>query len=445
MLSFCKDRDFSFLPRWAMRVLLAITILYSVACCARGDEGLSDAPDPIPWQNPFETISASKADESLVLILITNEDPFVASERAKKTKKQVRADQGTSNPPVWCANVLALSYRKAIEQRGDLRERLTLQSIAAGLPKELTGGDSRNAPARAVLALCDGNYRLLAFMVGVPDVDDLLTLIEDGEDVVAIGQLDSEHPQQIVHKIAQRSSERMSRLWRGSLEEMAVAMQSDEDGVAESKELLNARLRLLSETFEPTYLADVRLRFGLTESTDQTRLIVLEQHPETRRPWCESMIPFIAGSDFLETWGVLVESIWGHQPISHDAEAEDLLSWFDLQTNTDSVVLSLQPPLHLQRLPWPPITEKGGRKRGVGWQDVHALAVEHPFRSVDAQQLAVLIRARDLNAVDIHRPSMARYLFLEPKRKRAIVVREADPPGRFAGILKRTQSSLVTE
>jgi hypothetical protein len=285
-------------------------------------------------------------------------------------------------------------------------------------------------------------------MVGVPDVDELLTLIEDAEDVSAMLQLNSDTPRKIVHSIAQRSGQRIGRLWQGVLEEMVVAMQGDAGGderdAAENEHSLHGRMRLLSETFDPTYVGDVRLRFGLTGSTDQTRLILLEQHPETRRPWCQAMIPLLAGTDFMATWRDLVESIWGHQPITAEAEAKELLNWFDLQTKTDAVVLSLRPPLHLQYLPWPPIVDKGA-KRGIGWQQVHALATEHPFRSVDAQQLAILIRSRDLKAVDIQRPTMARYLFIERKKKSPYTVRQGDPPGRFAGLLKRSKSNLVKQ
>ncbi len=428
-----------------MRVTLALLLLAGFASSARSDE--PQAEEVIPWQTPFQAISASDADDALVLVLITNEDPFATADSAPAaTRNKIKL--ANPIPPVWCADVLGHAYLKTIRQRADLRGRLTIQSIAAGLPKELTGGEARNLPARAVLALCDGSYRLLAVTVGVPDADELLTLIEDGEDVAAMRQLHAEDRTKTVHLIAQRSSERLSRLWRGVLEEVVVAMHGDEDDDpgqdTESEQAFIDRMRLLGETFTPTYMADVRLRFGLTDAADRTRLVVLEQHPETRRPWCAAMIPFIAGSDFNVIWRELVESIWGHAPITADGEATELIEWFDTQIKTDAIVLSLKPPLHLRHLPWPPVTDKAAR-RGAGWQQVHELALEHPFRKVDAQQLAVLIRSRDLAAVDIERPSLARYLYLEPRKRLPYVVREGDPPGRFAGRLKRSNSSLVSE
>jgi hypothetical protein len=93
-------------------------------------------------------------------------------------------------------------------------------------------------------------------------------------------------------------------------------------------------------------------------------------------------------------------------------------------------------------LPWPPVTDRFAKRR-IGWREVHALALEHPFRAVDPQQFATLIHSRGLDAVDIRRPSTVRYLFFDPKKKNPVVVREGDPPGRFAGILKRSKSNLV--
>ncbi len=430
-----------------MRILFTLTLIFAFAHVAFCDE--QDADAPVPWQAPFESTSASQVDGKLVLILITNEDPFVVESVAEKLAERHGENPGqqTVNPPVWCSDVLAHSYRRAIARRPDLKGRLSLQSISAGLPSEVTGGKSKNLPSRAVLACCDANYRLLGMLVGVPDVDDLLTLIEDSEGVAAMRQLQSERPAEVVNMLAQRSSERLNRAWRGALEEVLMAIQGDagddrdESGGDES---FPGRLRLLRETFEPTYVSDVRLRFGLTESSDHTRLVILEQHIQTRRPWCEAMIPFVAGSDFYETWRELVESLWGHQPVTADAEAPELVDWFKLQTESDSVVLSILPPPNQRHLPWPPIVDNAIR-RGIGWQDAHQLALEHPFRQIDAEQLAVVIRSCGLKPIDIHLPSTARYLFIEPNKKLPLVIRETDPPGRFAGLLKRSKSNLVSD
>lgn len=143
-----------------MRASLAIVFFICVACYARSDEATAEetsTDETVAWQKPFEAISASKASDALVLILITNEDPFLTQENSDRLNKQqtsstrVPAKKANHNPPVWCSDILAFSYRKALDRRVDLRGRLKLQSIAAGLPRELTGGTDRNTPARGVL------------------------------------------------------------------------------------------------------------------------------------------------------------------------------------------------------------------------------------------------------------------------------------------------------
>lgn len=424
-----------------MRAALAIAAIISLSsfpkCFVRADQPTSE--QPISWQQPFEAISASKAKDALVLVVITNEDPFLIQESAQAAKERDADGQATGQPPIWCANYLGATYRKALERRPDLRERLILQSIAAGMPKELTGGQARNTPARAVVALCDGEYRLLSLTIGVPDVDDLITLIEDGEEVATIQHLYTDDVQGMVKTIAQRSNGRLSRLWQGALQ-VTLAMMRGElrpgEGEADIQPFLVERMRLLADQFEPTYLADVKLRFGLIEESDRTRLVLLEQHPEARRPWCEAMIPFVAGYEMEDFWRGLVESVWGHQPITSDFAAKELLDWYDLQSKTGAVVLALRSSLRADLDPWPPVADPTVR-RGTNWQEVHALALEQPYREVDPQQLATLMHQRELGVVDIERPSTARYLLLDPKKRAPLVVRQSDPPGRFAGVLKR--------
>lgn len=440
--------------RAALNVAYAIALISFATSMAQAADDQSDE-QPIPWQNSFEAISTSRADEALVLMVITNEDPFAARERAAKSKaadadpdaKKVGLEQAgvkiIPRPPIWCASVLETAYRKAVSQRPDLRERLTLQSVVAGLPKELTGGKPRNHPSRAVVALCDGQYRLLALAVGIPDTTELLTLIEDGEEVATIRQLNSDSTLDAVKAISERSSGRLSRLWKSSLSATLASMQGElREGEARADDPLyfQGLMRSLGDAFAPTYLADVQLRFGLVEATDKTRLVILEQHPEARRPWCEAMIPFAAGCEMPEIWRELVESVWGHQPIAADADVQDLLDWYDLQTESEVVVLSLRSRLNSSLDSWPPPAGKF-KRRGVSWQDAHALALERPFREVDPQQFATLIQQRELDPVDIEQPSTLRYVLFDPNRKAPLVFRESDPPGRFAGTLKRTKPS----
>jgi hypothetical protein len=108
--------------------------------------------------------------------------------------------------------------------------------------------------------------------------------------------------------------------------------------------------------------------------------------------------------------------------------------------DAEAVVLSLKPPLLARGERWPPVTiaDKTNR-RAAGWNDVHELVVQFPYRTIDAQQLFTLIDSRQLTPVDIQLPTTARYLLFEPGKKTAWVARQGDPPGRFMGRLKRAR------
>ncbi len=413
-----------------MRIFWALLVSCLPALAVRSDE--AKPTDTIRWGEAFSAISAATSSEKTVLMVITNDDPAIA------TRPSTDQDD---NQPLWCLPVLTRSLMKAWQARPELRDKIILQQLPVGMPAKLTGGQLRNQPARAIIAICDGNYRLLSLTVGVPGVDELLTMIEDAEDARTLCQMHQEGSRQkLIASIGQRSAGRLGRMWRGALEEMMVAMgdgdfDEDADVPEATRQKQAGRLVVLHDNYQPTYLADVKLRFGLTEAADRTRLVILEQHSETRRPWAEAAIPFLVDEDFVTLWQPLCETLWGNAPIQLGQSDEALLQWWDSLGDTDSVVLSLQPPLLTQRLPWPPITDK----RGLSWSDVQELAVALPYRSVNAQQLSTLLHTRDLKPVDIEMPSRARYLYFESKKKAGSVFREGEAPGRFVGILKRAK------
>ncbi|MGI9473794.1 MAG: hypothetical protein ACR2NZ_19790 [Rubripirellula sp.] len=438
-----------------MRQIYAILVHCILAGAIVGQEPAE--PQALNWQEPFATISASKSDDALVLLLITNEDPFRAEASLKPKAlpqpavgaKQAAQGKVQLEPPnVWCVDALSQSIQRAFEFRPDLKDRLQLQSISSGIPSVLSGGTSRNLPERAILILCDGKYRLLGLSVGVPDLDELLTLIEDSENVRTLRHLSQDDPKKVVDEIAQQNMKRLSRLWRSTFEEVLLEMDGDwgdaaTDDVIERR-VFDGRIQRLFEALEPTYLSDVELRFGLTDITDRNRLIVLEQHTEARHPWCQSIAPFLVGADMSIRWRELVESLWGHAATTAQDDITELLAWYDTNLKSGSIILSLKPPIHRRHLPWPPLTDRTAR-RGMTWQEAHDLALTHAFRKIDAQQIAALIRERDLRPIDVANPSRARYLMITPGKNLINVVREKDPPGRFAGQLRRAESSLQTE
>ncbi len=414
-----------------MRASLAVTYLCALALVSTGDEPAAD--ERLVWQSAFAPLSAKDANHSLAVILITNDD-------AAETIKPAKDDDVQEVADLWCKLNFEWSFRKAIRTRADLAEHCHLQFLPAGTAKTLTGGSSRNQPARAIVAVCDVNYRLLSLSVGVPEADEVLTIIEDAQQVQSMINL--HEPDQAKLAIADRSMTRLARIWRDALKEMLATIDVGNDDeaneTAESSDPSNSLLGRIGVTFEEVYLVDVRLRFGMTKSSDHTRLVLLEQHQETRRPWCESMIPFVAGTDFAETWIPLTEAVWHADVVVSDVDSEELLSWWDLQIKSDPVVLAIQPPLLARQRSWPPV-EVGGvaDKRGLGWQDLQKLLLELPYQNIDAKQLAALIRERDLAPVDIVSPTRARYLLYEPNKRAAWAIREGDIPGKHIGRVKR--------
>ncbi len=427
-----------------MRGMLAAIVLLLCAQSAPCDDVAPPVaegdPTAVVWEQAFSPISAADTESTLVMILISNDDPLGSEPPAREKPELEGGDR------LWCSDVLLISFRKMLSRRPDLTGHLSLQSIAAGLPAGLTGGVLRNQPARAVVALCDGKYRLLAFAVGVPDTSGLLTLVEDAEEVRQFGRKHQHAAHEMVASIAQRSSQRLDRMWRSALQEMFDSLGGAGDEIDRSGGLLGSlkeqqdRLAMLNQTYQPTYMADAKLRFGLSELVDRQRLVILEQHPQARQPWCESMIPFIADNDFVTLWKPLCESLWGVAPIVREFEAADLLEWWDAKIKTGSVVLSLLPPLYLRGQRWPPVEINGKKiKRGSGWARAQELAMQLPYRSISLQQLSTLIQSRDLQPIDIQQPAAARYLLFESAQKPALVIRQGDPPGRFIGKLQRAK------
>ena len=153
------------------------------------------------------------------------------------------------------------------------------------------------------------------------------------------------------------------------------------------------RLRQLFLALKPTYLYDVQTRFGLSTDLDTRRLVILEQHTESRYPWCQSIMPFIIGMDVQKDWQIFVELLWKQYAIPTGSDQTELLAWFDEQRKAGPLVLAITAPSYLQHKRWPPNASKG--QRGTSWQQTHDVATEFPFRAITPQQLTELIRQRE--------------------------------------------------
>lgn len=411
-----------------MRAIIALSFL----CAALG----SPAADPagenaITWQTSFSPVSPSEPF-SMTVVLITSDDAFDAITQPKEDGRPLKVSP-------WCKRALEDAYRRTLRMRPDLKDRCVVQFLPAGPPGELTGRKPRSQPSRAIVAICDGNYRLLAMTVGVPDADEMLTMVEDAQQAHSILVLNEENKTQLRDAVAERSMTRLARLWREPLKQMLAAIEvGKNDGDKEPIEQLNARLGRIAASFEEVYLADVKYRFGLSEAADRTRLVILEQHPQTRAPWCEAMMPFVVGSKLVNTWIPLTEAVWQSDVIVSQRDHDDLIAWWDTQIKSDPVVLAITPPLLSRQQPWPPVDVGNvADKRGRGWKDLQQLLVSMPYRNVDSTEITQLIRERQLAPIDVELPTRARYLLYEPNKKAAWVIREGDIPGKHIGRINR--------
>ncbi|MDG2224553.1 MAG: hypothetical protein P8L85_24440 [Rubripirellula sp.] len=429
-----------------------IAISISLLAAAQAFSQKLEPATALRWSKPFEAISPTVNESHLVLLVITNDDPFQAEEHTPSPPKSGTEKSGTEKsdikksegelvieePPVWCGRLLAKAIGKALKVRPDLNDNLSLQALSAGLPPELTAGVPSNQPARAIVFLCDTQYRLLALSVGVPDVDQLLQMIEDAQDVNQSLLLDPELTHRdLVHALADRNQPRLARLWRNTLHEITLAFDAKLDKPIRVKDLdpTVERVLELDAALKPAYELDVRLRFGLNDATDHRRLVILEQHPQARLAWCEALTPFVASFNMLDHWRGLVETVWGFPPITAETDSE-LQTWVTEQLPSNPVILLISPTQQAALLPWPPAT---GGKRNQAWKKVHEQALAHPYRSVNYQQLATLIHLRQLRPIDAVASPPIRYIMLDRNTSTPATIRENDPPGRFASMLNRSR------
>ncbi|MDA9859296.1 hypothetical protein N9D23_14350 [Rubripirellula sp.] len=420
-----------------------IAILISLLASTQAFSQKLEPATVLKWAEPFGAISSAVDDSQMVLLVVTDDDPFQSKaaprSQPKSDTKQVEVERVIEEPPVWCGRLIAKAFGKALKVRPDLSDKLSLQALSAGLPPELTGGVSSTQPSRAIVFLCDTRYRLLAFCVGVPDVDQLMTMIEDAQDVNQSLSLDPELTHHdLVHALVDRNQPRLDRLWRNTLHEVTLAFDAKPGQPIRVMDLdpTVERVLELDAMLKSAYEIDVRLRFGLNDANDRRRLVILEQHPQARLSWCEVLTPFIASFNLIDHWRGLVESVWGFPPITADADINDLQTWVTEQLPSNPVVLVIRPTHQAASLPWPPATND---RRGKAWQKVHEQALTHPYRKVDYQQLASLLHLRQLRPIDVLASSPIRYIMLDRNASTSATIRENDPPGRFASMLNRSR------
>ncbi|TWT53920.1 hypothetical protein Pla22_15540 [Rubripirellula amarantea] len=403
----------------------------------------------VEWHFALSPNSSARHSDHMTVIAVTNDDPFLAR---LPNANQADSEDATAFVFPAFANEIAAAYREAVTTRKDWRERLDLQWMPCGLPRELTSGEASGGASRVFVMVCDSENRTLALTVGVPTAKQLVALIEDAEEVQRLLPKTPDNQMHLSDAVVARSHDRLSRVWRVALD-AAATNRGANDGDSTDDEDVSEQF-VFYETFKvcqkllPTYIADVRLRFGLDDESDLPKLAILEHHCQTRRPWSEAITPFVVGQHTRQVSSALVESIWGHPairsfPVHNDADFERFADWVSRQTSDTTVVLSLKPPASRRYQVWPPIASDQS-PRTSKWRETHELATAQPHRLVDLQILAHLIRENELAPVDV-RGVNVRYAMLFPNRNSIHLVRENESPARFAGMLKRNRSHLVNK
>ena len=380
----------------------------------------------IVWSQAFSSISSSEPPASLVMLVLTDDDSYA-----------------TALGEFWCDRIIRRSVEKVSEDRPQLLRQIEFQAAQAGLPAVLVGGSHELPPQRAIVAICDRQFRLLSFAIGVPTASELQTLIEDAEQIqVALGPK-TDRVDAAEELAMKRSRSRLVRIWQQQLADVSATLIGASDPLADpDAEVSDAdiirRMSMAADDYQDLYLADAAQRFGLGGKQDRLRLVRLEQHVETRRPWCEAMTPLVVGHDFRELWRPLAEIVWG-QPVVVRAELSPMLeAWWSSVAQHETVCLAVLPATRANQPRWPPLELPAASKdRRASWQDLQAVIAELSSRKVTAQQLTALIHAKELSAIEFMHPTPARYLLFRTGTDRPLVIREGDVPSLVISQVKR--------
>ncbi|MEL6105109.1 MAG: hypothetical protein AAFU85_03700 [Planctomycetota bacterium] len=373
---------------------------------------------------PFEPITASESTK-LVVLLISDEDAAAWSD-----KTAAADDEGT--PALWCEASFRRSVREAVAMRPELRRQLVIQRFAAGKPAILTGGATPPWPRRAVTAITDVNYRLLALAVGVPRTRDFAALLEDAEETRTMLNLYGGEPKRLGESIAERAIDRVDRAYTSVLRAELADFPWAESLAADDPSW-SAKYARVANEMEPVYRFDARLRFELNDTGDPIRLRALEQHTEPRSDWCLAVAPFIVGRPATQVLPAVIDSIWMETPHGEAfaPDREELTKWFNSERENSLIVLAIEPPLLHRQRPWPPPEPETQRRAGRGWKALETAMSKHAFHTVDAPELTLLLEIAQTQPIELNLPRRVRYIFLERGSSRAFPIREGDLPAKF--------------
>ncbi len=413
------------------------------------------AASDFSWSTPMAAVSSETVDETLIVVLITN-DVAVAPDAAAPDAVGVQATKKTNaaNNLCWCERFFRRSAEKIPAGYLDPSAPIQFQHWAVGLPPIVTGGDSASDTPRAMLFVTDGQYRILSMSVGVPNEAEITRLIEDAEDTRLLLRRYTDDPNEIIHQFADRSRRRLTRVWQMELERQLDALgESEVDTIVDllsetDRYTSKVKLKLgpIASQLQGIYLKDVGMRFGLTDASDFARLVVLEQHTATRAPWVAAMLPFVVGADLRSLYADLCEIVWDRwvMPIENpDEKAQvetSLAEWVTQRGDEKSFALRMSSPLMSERAQTQLFEVADvARRRGMGWQDLEDAVSAGPVRQVTPGELAEWLSQTHGKFIDLQRPSRVRVLFFRSSQDSPYPIREGSPPGRAITMIRQVQ------
>ncbi|MEM6693030.1 MAG: hypothetical protein AAF664_26610, partial [Planctomycetota bacterium] len=391
----------------------------------------------------------------------TDDDPFRTG-TTTLNRRQANLDGGEFGPDEivdedaapekmpWCYADFASSLNDLYRQNPDLQNQVNVQVLPVGLPLELTGGEKQQSPPRAMMAVCDADYRWLSLAIGLPDAHQLASHLEDAQELSMWERQLAKNPIDLIDAVHNRSAKRLDRSWRDVMGSTVKEIKEEVDLAIVGGSLVSNRNQLLSlcESLESYYVSDVKLRFGLSEASDARRLRILEHHVQTRRPWCQAILPAIALADFRLLHSCIVDLLWGFPPVYGDrlrlneSSKKEAIQWAALHLQSSPIVLSVEPVASKRFDAWPPLANTQRERRGNGWKDVHNKAAQGKYRSVNLSTLASILRNQGSTPIDV-RFRAVRYVALSNRNEKALAFHETDPPGKFAVLLRKHRSILA--
>ena len=224
-----------------MRFAVLLTVFFLQESAFYTIPAAEPAKQPAPdWQAAFTVLSADNQANKLVLMLVTNDDAFHGPTMAKTDRKVAAAQPADQATYGWCALDFYQSCQRMLKLRPDLKDKISFQSIIAGTPSELSGGKASDSPKRVVLFVCDNTYHLLALSIGIPNADELLTIIEDAQEVKTLGELNDIAPDQTTNALIERNKKRVGRLWNLKFDQLIKAKKQDDVFMWESQRFTEA-------------------------------------------------------------------------------------------------------------------------------------------------------------------------------------------------------------